>query len=457
MESRRPLRRSLLLFAAALALRLIYTFVIVDYTGWLPVIQEQRHQPVGDGGLYHQYALSLSEQGFYGLPVITLDEIKGLSTKDHYKGHSVGTIRKRIEQGLDSYLMEPGQPTNFNEPSYAVFLTLFYKSVGQNFILIQIVQAILDSLAAVVIYLWGRRLFKDGVALTGAGLYAAYPWAWECSRAIQSEALVIPLLIISMYFIQRTISEKPLWTAAAAGLFLGLAYQARVISMVLMAVGLLWLVLFHKPRFLMKAGLIIGLFILTISPWVIRNKVTFNAWWFISTKSSANMWVVPDWYRDNGKVQTIGRRFHLYDHINHIELMDEPRVQGIKTEKERYEYLMQRGRRFYAANPGFIASIAIHQMGRVLKPRLDHHGPIFFIAYILLWIFGLIGLWVSRRQFKEIGWLAIFIALYTAGVGLTLYDDPRMQWPFNPVLAVLGGVGVGFVFETVRRLVFRKG
>jgi len=103
------------------------------------------------------------------------------------------------------------------------------------------VSIVSGGIAVGFLYDFLRHAFPRWAALVGAALLAVHPYAVPFSADVESEGLYMALYLGAVAFAWRTIASPRLATAAAAGLFSGLAYLTRPegLGVALVALGVL--------------------------------------------------------------------------------------------------------------------------------------------------------------------------------------------------------------------------
>ena len=70
--------------------------------------------------------------------------------------------------------------TIYLNPLYPFFLALIYRIFGHNFVAVGIIQAIIDSLSCIFLYLISIKIFKKkSIGLLASFIYAGYWMAWQ--------------------------------------------------------------------------------------------------------------------------------------------------------------------------------------------------------------------------------------------------------------------------------------
>jgi len=153
-------------------------------------------------------------------------------------------------------------PVAFRTPGYPALLAL----LGNNLVLLVVVQAVLGGLTVVLLALLGARLFSPTTGLIAAVLLAVDPASIFYSGVVMTETLFLVLLVAATYlFVVRRE-----W---AAGLLLGGAVLTRPIAMLVF--GPYAVALAVRRRWLRLAALL-GMFALLPGLWLARNLVVFK-------------------------------------------------------------------------------------------------------------------------------------------------------------------------------------
>jgi 4-amino-4-deoxy-L-arabinose transferase-like glycosyltransferase len=142
-----------------------------------------------------------------------------------------------------------------------------------------------------VIGLLARRVGGDAVGLTAAAIAAAYPNLFMNDGIVMAEsltALLVATVLLLAYRVRETGSGR---VAAALGLACGLAALTRAELVLLIPVvaipAVLGRVVCEWRARLVPLVAVVGVAILTMAPWVIRNAVTFAEPTALSTGDGA--------------------------------------------------------------------------------------------------------------------------------------------------------------------------
>ena len=214
-----------------LAIRLVYALAVMG------------DRPVrGDGREFHLLANVLADTGRYLQPFMYL-----------YRDRAIPTTEK-----------PPLYPTVLAIPS-----ALGLDSVDAH----RVVSCLLGASAVVLIGLLGRRVGGPRVGLLAAAIAAVYPALWMLDASVRSESLYLPLIALVLVLAYQVTHWR---RAALLGVAIGLAALTRS-----EAVLLLPLLLLAVPRG--KRLIVVAAFAVVISPWLVRNWITFDQPTGIST------------------------------------------------------------------------------------------------------------------------------------------------------------------------------
>jgi hypothetical protein len=225
---RRPFATALAAIAGVgLAIRLVYA---------LAVMGDRRL--TGDGNEFHFLANVLADTGRYLQPF----QYVGLH-------HTVATTEK-----------PPLYPGLLAIPS-----ALGLDSVNAH----RVVSCVLGAAAVVLIGMLGRRVAGDRVGLIAAGIAAVYPALWMLDASVRSESLYLPLIALVLLLAY----DGRGWLLGAA---IGFAALTRSEAFLLLPLLLPW----RRPK--LAVAMVAG-FVVVVTPWLVRNWITFDQPTGIST------------------------------------------------------------------------------------------------------------------------------------------------------------------------------
>jgi 4-amino-4-deoxy-L-arabinose transferase-like glycosyltransferase len=195
------------------------------------------------------------------------------------------------------------QPTAGWPPVLSFLVSLLYRAFGERLSLALALNVVLSAATVVLIYLVAERMLGRREARVAAGLFAILPGPLYMTGLFLSETTFIFELVGFLALL--VFLPDRLWKPALLGLALGVAALTRGEGFLMVAIPLAawW---GHVPRrtWLTRSALLIGVMVLTVAPWTIRNAVVLDA--FIPVSNNAN-WTLASAHSpnaDGGEVET---------------------------------------------------------------------------------------------------------------------------------------------------------
>lgn len=230
--------------------------------------------------VFFAWLLSIETTLPYEFPLIEIDSREYHQIADNL-----------IENGIFSLDPEPPiNPDSFRTPGYPLFLAgilVLFKSIKA----VSIIQALISGFIGVLMYWISRRVFNKGaIGFLAALIFAFEPSGLFFSNMAMSETLFLLLLLLALYIFLDTNKSKRKF--ALVGLLLGLCVLVRPIAILLPFIFILVYLLGGKRDFkkkIINSLIILIIFILVLSPWVLRNKIVFDSFG-LSSISSYNLY-----------------------------------------------------------------------------------------------------------------------------------------------------------------------
>jgi 4-amino-4-deoxy-L-arabinose transferase-like glycosyltransferase len=179
-----------------------------------------------------------------------------------------------LKTGTFGYV--PGAPTAYTQPVYAWFMIAVYWVAGRHWWSLGTAQIALAVLTALLVYEIGRRFISRRAGVIAALVSTLQPYLiWHdvhANREIVDQPLGAAMFLLALLAIKRASLRIPI----ALGVVTGIAMlsNSRLVALPL-AFGafLLW----RRVGWAAAAAVVI-LAAVTISPWVVRNKVEVGCW-----------------------------------------------------------------------------------------------------------------------------------------------------------------------------------
>ncbi len=202
--------------------------------------------------------------------------------------HKLATSILRGEYALDS------SPTAFVVPGYPLFLALIYKLFGDGQTAVRFFQVITDVFSCIIFWLCCRRIFSEKYALFAGAIFALIPSGILYTQTILTEAL---FGFCSMLILYRLIGSSRSGNLFATGMLFGAALLVRSSFLFCCLFFALYILfkrndLFQRSSLVYagtKAAIFLAGVLLTVSPWLVRNKLTMGEF-VIATQGGSTLW-----------------------------------------------------------------------------------------------------------------------------------------------------------------------
>ncbi len=179
-----------------------------------------------------------------------------------------------LKTGTFGYI--PGEPTAYTQPVYAWFMIAVYWLAGRHWWSLGTAQIALAVVTAVLVYEIGRRFLSRRAGVIAALISTLQPYLiWHdvhANREIVDQPLGAAMFLLVLLAAKRPSLRLPIALGVVTGI--ALLSNSRLVALPL-AFGayLLW-----RRAGWAAAVAVVVLAGVTISPWVIRNKVEVGCW-----------------------------------------------------------------------------------------------------------------------------------------------------------------------------------
>lgn len=334
---------------------------------------------------------------------------------------------------------------------YSFIASSVYLLAGHQPLALAIVQAVIASLAAPVIFAIGAHVFSWQVAAVGASLAALHPGLLVYTWKLHPLGLDVFLLALTVLWILRT--NDGVRGGLVIGLTLGVALMSRPTFFVAgsAALGARWL---GARRRLVPTLVALSMALLIALPWVVRSSALLGRPVFISS-SSEDVWkgnnptASGSSYLPGGSdvfsaaPLELQRRFVQPGELQLNEVFTQEVVAFVVQHPSDFLALTARKfAYFWSASP---------QVGML-------YPPMWLTAYqwyaLIIFGFAIVGVITVLRigsgaERNLVGLLAA-ISLALAGVHALAYVEGRHRWGIEPLLLLLTARGIFVVANWLR-------
>lgn len=196
-----------------------------------------------------------------------------------------------VQQGVYAY--NDTQPNALVTPGFPLLLALVFKLSGtanvlQMLSIIRLLQVGLSAVYISLMYAVGSRLFGRAAGLLAALFAAVYGPFVMVTGLILTEVFFLSSFLTLIYFQVRIIQENRFSDHIWAGLFLALSVLIRPNCLIVAATPYLFLWVRERRMYARHLFAGVGAFALAMSPWWLRNALTFHEFVFIARGEAAN-------------------------------------------------------------------------------------------------------------------------------------------------------------------------
>jgi 4-amino-4-deoxy-L-arabinose transferase-like glycosyltransferase len=311
----------------------------------------------------------------------------------------------------------------------------------------RIAGAVLGTATVALVGLVAVEAFGPGTALIALAIAAVYPVFVELSGTIYAENLLIPLELASVWAALRVRrSERPYRWVALAGLLCGLAIlthlNAVMVLLVLMAA--VW-------RTRRATALLVGVAVLTVAPWAIRNAIVLHS--FLPVSDETGMMLVGTYNPTSAANRQIPYKWTYYK--------DVPAEAGFYvyarhwTEPYLDSELRDEALHYIKHHPSAPLAAAYHNTRRLLE--LDGSfawrasaydigvstttADVGVVSFWLLLLLAIAGAFTGLAR-RAPRWLWVIPALLFFSVVFVNGETPRVRAPIDPFLVLASACAV---------------
>ena len=367
-------------------------------------------------------------------------------------GWEMGRIGRALAsgRGFSDPFQELTGPTAWEPPLYPFLIAGVFKIFGiyshaSAFVLL-IINSIFSSLTCIPIFLVGKRLFGEKVAVGSAWTWALLPyitywctrWVWETSL---SALLMTTILLLTLRMHEKD-GLKQWWQFGALW---GIAALNSPSLLSFLPVSGLW-GWYHRwkagKRSLGGVALASLIFIGCITPWLIRNHQTFGKWIFLRSNFGAELRMGNGpgadgtWMSFLHPTQNV-YEMHLYERMGeagYVAQRKQEAVAWIKEDPARFLFVSFKKFIYYWAGTPKTSEF----------PPPELKNSLFLASSILcFW-----GLGRALRKKTPGAWLLFLMILSYSAVYYVVFPHARYRHPVEPVIVILG---VFLLCETEKR------
>ena len=330
----------------------------------------------------------------------------------------------------------PGEPSAYTQPLYGIFLVPIYWIFGREWWSVGIVQILLATATAFLVYAIGSRVLSRRAGVFAAVVATLNPYlVWHdvhLNREILDQLLAAALVLCTLLAADR----RSLAWATAAGICGGLAILGNV-RLVLLPVVIAAYLVFRNGRSWAPLA-VVAASAVVVTPWLVRNTIEIGcltlttdgrALWKANNLQTYDLLAQGKWIDDVRDPS--GHPFPNPEEARDIYLQSGKKIHVDECANQRY--YQDKAWEFVREHPGAKVKLAFQAVGMEWDPRTTASATDSGSGVIrewaqplytsLLYALGLIGIVVGPRRFVALA--AALLAYQTlaamAFVGATRY------------------------------------
>lgn len=378
-------------------------------------------------------------------------------------------IARNIALGNGFVLKEGGAPVLWRPPLYIYVLSVLYRLFENPYVIIVAFQIVLNGLIGVVIFLIGENIFSRSMGFISAVLLSAYPlFSYNCLR-IMPETLYTFFLSIIMLLALAFFRKAGWKLSVTLGLFLGLATLTKASIQFLPLFFFLGTVVFIRNRQRMycvakKFVIVVGVMILTVSVWTMRNYVISNEFILLDTSGGYTFWI-------GNRLSTDGLDDDPLAKEDFVEIKkDLAKILGLKYTPffdisatawgsgMSCKKLYMEGIKSIIKNPFKSVGLWIKKLYRFWFSYVGRNQNLQVIIYFLqasLIVPAVFGIYFSIKDKKHILPFVLLI-LYFSILHMLATANVRYSVPIIPYVIILAVYGANRIFLSLRHMLGLK-
>ncbi len=363
-----------------------------------------------------------------------------------------------------------GTEVFYQAPLYPYFLATVYAWFGDGIMTVRIVQAFLGAIACVFMMNAITNLFNRRAGIVAGILIALYAPSIFLESLIQKSVFDLFFFSALLWLVSKTLqSDQKKWWAWI-GLTTGLLCLTRENALVVIPVIGLW-ALFRQPwsvetfqplkgriAFCLAFGL--GLMV-ALAPVAFRNYYVGGEFHVTTSQMGPNFYIGNNPTADGTySPLRVGRGDAIHERNDAVEIAENAMGRTL-TPGEVSDYFMAQSWAFISADPiGWLKLLGKKTLltfnGTELVDTEDQYthakwSPLLMVLstifhFGLLVPFGFIGLWLTRRNWRELWWAYLMLAAFTASV-IGFFVFGRYRFPMVPLLMMFAAPGLVHLYD----------
>ncbi len=173
----------------------------------------------------------------------------------------------------------PFAPDSVLTPVYPFFVAVLLTLAGGKLWIIPVTQGLVNSLSAVLVFKAGEKLFNTRAGFIAGLCFALDPSALVRTFSLLTETLFTFLFLVANFFLIQYASKPAAKSLITSAVLLGVAALCRPVALYFFVPAAAMLFFTNSSSLKIRAknaAIYVAVFVLTLSPWLVRNKLMFG-------------------------------------------------------------------------------------------------------------------------------------------------------------------------------------
>jgi len=344
----------------------------------------------------------------------------------------------------------------FGYPFYAYFSAPIHFITNRNYLVLEIIQALIAAFCIIPLAAIARKIFNEKVAVITSLLYSFHPGLILYTGKIHELTLVVCFVLIISYLILCTGIKKHV--LVIIGILIGFGILLRPTSIFFIPSFFIYLIVkkgIGARKAFLNSLIITLLAIIVISPWIYRGYKRYNRFIFITTSSAENFWI--------GNNQMASGSALTKDNKPIFSVTDESFKNKVLSLDElgQHDFFRDESMKYIKAYPleFFKRTIKKFTYFWWFSPQTGLRYPtswliIYKFLYYFLAIFFILALYFIFKNYFYINIPAvIFLCSFFLIISIVhsfYHIDGRYRWMIEPLLMIFSSYGIVALHEKVR-------
>jgi 4-amino-4-deoxy-L-arabinose transferase-like glycosyltransferase len=344
-------------------------------------------------------------------------------------------------------------PAARRPPGYPLLLMGVFSIFGKSLVAARVINILMSSLTAGLVYLLGYRLFNRSVGIISALISAFHPVFIRYSLRLYPGTFYT-LLVSTILLVLITMREHPdsLKFKLTCGVLLGVAVLTRSELLFFVPLLLVWALLTYRRIYTALRAFVIIVVPVTVivTPWVVRNYAVFGVpmtssglgrtiWGVYNPETFSDLNLMGGWYPPELGIRSVSdvpqeAQDPAYRYLPEVEWDQYQRQAALASIKQNIRLLPK------------MAMYKLHRL--IFTPGAVRDLLRFPLVYCFF--FGLILLLVSGDRRFVVFYLLL---LYAVIITLLFYMNERLRMSIEPTLIVIASYGLTEQIKLVKQRV----